>query len=212
MVSHVVNHTSVVDIFGRYVNGNNSECLIKVTDFGAEVVLTLHCTDKDLEKKLVVIEMYLAGKKLTLTSRRNREIEPEIVSFDLSLVFSYNLLSELVNNYIETMLTVYEYNLYVELSCVKIVKPVSIYHKISHYGRSRGSIIHFYGTPSTRSITLKTNEREIDIFVDTNKAEDEVIHYSMEAVMSKDGEESKSYFVKDSTDYDKALRQTVGKL
>lgn len=212
MVSHIAQHTKVVDIFGRYVGGNNSECLLKITDFGVEAVLTLHCNDKNGEKGLVVIEMYLAGKKLTLSSRRNREIESERVNFDLSLVFSYSLLAKFVHNYIETMLLHYEYNLYTEMSCVRTVKPISIYHKVSQYARTKGSIIHFFGTPNTRSISLKTNECEVNIFVDTDKVKDRVIHYSIEAVKSVDGNEDKSFFVKDSTDYAKALNETVGKL
>lgn len=212
MVSHVAQHTSVVDIFERYISGNNSECLMKVTKLGIEAVLTLHCWDKNGDSALVIIETILTGKTLVLTSRRNKEIEPERVTFDLTLVFSYNLLSEMVHNYIETILTVYEYKLHTELSCVRTVKPISMYHKISQYARMNESIIHFFGTPNTRNIALKTNKREINIFVDTKKSNDEVVHYYIEAVMHEDGEETKSFFVRDSTDYAKALRETVCKL
>ena len=212
MVSHVAHHTNIVDIFGRYISGSNSECLFKVTKLGVEAVLTLCCRSKNGESSMVVIEMLLTDKTLVLTSRKNREIEPERVVFDLTTVFSYSLLSEMVHNYIETTLSSYEFTLHTELSCIRTVKPVSVYHKISQYARMHESIIHFFGTPSTRSIALKTNKREIDIFIDTNKAEDGVVHYYMEAVMSEDGEEIKSFFVKDSTDYAKALRETVNKL
>lgn len=213
MISHVAHHVTVLEIFERYIHGNNAECLVKSVKQGIEVVLYLHCVDKNEEASTVVFEILLADKALSLSFRKNNvEDVQERVAFDLRLLFSYTLVKEMVTNYIDTILEMYGYRLYVELSDIILVKPLSIYRKISQYARMNESIIHFFGTPSTRNITLKTNDCSIDIFIDTNK-QSGVNHYFIEAVKQVgDSDEEEVYFVKDSTDLKKALKDTVDKL
>ena len=213
MISHVAHHVTVLEIFERYIHGNNAECLVKSVKQGIEVVLCLHCVDKNEEASTVVFEILLADKALSLSFRKNNvEDVQERVAFDLRLLFSYTLVKEMVTNYIDTILEMYGYRLYVELSDIILVKPLSIYRKISQYARMNESIIHFFGTPSTRNITLKTNDCSIDIFIDTNK-QSGVNHYFIEAVKQVgESDEEEVYFVKDSTDLKKALKDTVDKL
>ena len=212
MLNHVANQTKIIDIFASYIYGNNAECTIDLKEKTVNVDLKLYCYDSDRNTETVVFEMLLTGKNLFLTFLKHRGAVTESVSFDLEWAFSYSVVKELVNNYISSILDFYKYELYLEKSVVRTIKPTAVYKKLSKYAFvSQEATLHFSSTPNTRHIAVKVPKCDIDITIDVNPIEG-VNFYWIDALKTEEGKDDVHYLVDKTPDLSKAMKTTVGKL
>lgn len=179
MESYIKNHVKILEIFEPYICNNSSECKIDLNETSITMYLSLKCKDNLGNIVNVYFDMLLTGKTLFCTFSKRRGSVLDSDKYDLNKVFSYDLLRELINNYIPITLKHYGYDLYVEKTDIVTIKPTRVLDNLFAYiYASRKASLIFGGTPNTRNMNLQVPNCDITFSIDVYDEEGVTLYYA----------------------------------
>lgn len=211
MESFIKNHARVIEIFESYICTNNSECTIDFSESAITGHLRLTCRDTVGNTANSYFDMMLSDSVLTITFSKYNGNVLDSDAYDLNKIFSYNLLRELINNYIKSTLKQYEYELYFETTDIVAIKPTRVLDGLFAYiyASSEVSLI-FSGTPTTRDINVQVPKCDITISVDAFN--EGVTLYYAEVNKVEEGSPEVTYTVERQLNLEDALKAIVDRL